>query len=243
MWQALVPLTHLVTMAERKSLAARLIGWTLIWQLILMVVVFVPAGTWKFWPGWAYLGVNLVGTIHFCVYFYRRDPQLLERRLLRKETVKAQKIIMRLLRLLNLIVLTLPGLDFRFGWSRQYLRPVPWWLMVPALGVVLACHCWFVAVMNANRFAASVIQVEAGQTVMDTGPYRMVRHPMYFGGVVLLLSAPLALGSFVAWPAFALLIPFLALRLLNEEKFLRRELPGYAEYCRRTRYRLVPFVW
>jgi protein-S-isoprenylcysteine O-methyltransferase Ste14 len=98
-------------------------------------------------------------------------------------------------------------------------------------------------VMKVNSFAARTIQVEEGQKVISTGPYSVVRHPMYTGSLVLWLFTPLALSSYVAWPAFALLIPFYFFRLLNEEKFLRRELPGYSEYCLRTRYRLIPFIW
>jgi protein-S-isoprenylcysteine O-methyltransferase Ste14 len=98
-------------------------------------------------------------------------------------------------------------------------------------------------VMKVNSFASRTIQVEAGQRVISTGPYRMVRHPLYSGSLVMWLATPLALGSYIAWPAFALLIPFYVFRLLNEEKVLRQELPGYPEYCLRTRFRLVPFVW
>jgi protein-S-isoprenylcysteine O-methyltransferase Ste14 len=97
--------------------------------------------------------------------------------------------------------------------------------------------------MDANRFAARIVQVEAGQIVADTGPYRFVRHPMYAASSVMSCCAPLALASWVALPAFILFIPLLIARLLNEEQILRRDLPGYTDYCRRTRYRLVPFVW
>ena len=97
--------------------------------------------------------------------------------------------------------------------------------------------------MKVNSFASRTIQVEPGQPVISSGPYRLVRHPLYSGSIVLWLSTPLMLGSFIALPAFALLVPFYVLRLLNEEKILRQELPGYPEYCVRTRFRLVPFVW
>ena len=100
-----------------------------------------------------------------------------------------------------------------------------------------------IPVCNANRFAATIIQTEAGQTVADQGPYRLVRHPMYSVSLVIWLWIPLALGSFVLLPAVALIAPVLVLRLLNEEKMLRHELPGYAEYCRRTPWRLIPSVW
>jgi protein-S-isoprenylcysteine O-methyltransferase Ste14 len=226
-----------------KSLLSRLVRLGIWGQLVLLLVVFIPAGTLKYWQGWSYLLLNLTSTFFFCRYFYKRDPQLLERRLLRKEKVRAQKFIMLLMKLSYAFVFMLPGLDHRLGWSLRLTGPVPIWLVVLSLGVIPGCYLWFVVVMNANRFAASIIQVEAGQTVMDTGPYRIIRHPMYLGGVILWLFTPLALGSFVTLPAFGLLIPIVVLRLLNEEKFLRRELPGYTEYCRRVRYRITPFVW
>ena len=97
--------------------------------------------------------------------------------------------------------------------------------------------------LKTNSFAASTIRVESGQRVISTGPYRMVRHPMYLGVDLMALFTPLALGSYFALPAFALLIPMIVLRLLNEEKLLRQDLPGYSEYCLRTPFRLVPFVW
>jgi protein-S-isoprenylcysteine O-methyltransferase Ste14 len=212
-------------------------------QLLLAALLLGSAGTLKFWQGWAFMVVNLAATLCFCIYFYKHDPQLLERRMLRKEKAQTQKFIVLLMKLLSVPAYMLPGLDFRFGWSRSYTGPVPWWLTLLALLLVPAGYLLFFWVLKANRFAASIIQVEPGQTVTDTGPYRLVRHPMYSGSVVLWLAAPLALGSFVALPVFALIIPVLVLRLLNEEKILRRDLPGYAEYCQRTRYRLVPFVW
>jgi len=230
-------------MPAGRSLLSRMVRRTFLGLLFLFAVLFLPAGTLKFWQGWAFMVVNLAATLCFCLYFYKDDPQLLERRMLRKEKVGAQKIIMLIVKLLSVPVYMLPGFDYRFGWSRSYTGPVPWWLTLLALLLVPACYLLFFWVLKANRFAAAIIQVESGQTVTDTGPYRLVRHPMYSGGVVLWLAAPLALGSFVALPAFALVIPFIVFRLLNEEKFLRRELSGYAEYCQHTRYRLIPFVW
>jgi protein-S-isoprenylcysteine O-methyltransferase Ste14 len=212
-------------------------------QLVLAVLLLGSAGTLKFWQAWAFMAVNLAATLCFCIYFYKNDPQLLERRMLRKEKTKAQKIIVLLMKLLSVPAYMLPGLDFRFGWSRSYIWPVPWWLTLLALLLIPASYLLFFWVLKTNRFAASIIQVEPGQTVTDTGPYRLVRHPMYSTSVVLWLAAPLALGSFVALPVFVLIIPVLVFRLLGEEKILRRDLPGYVEYCQRTRYRLIPFVW
>jgi len=230
-------------MPGRMSLKARLVRRTVFGLVLLPAVIFLSAGTVNYWQGWAFLVVSFVPPLALTVYFYRRDPQLLERRLLRKEKLKAQKIIMLLMKLIYLLALILPGLDYRFGWSHARCGPVPRWLVLLALFIMVAINALFFLVLQANRYAASIVQVEAGQIVTETGPYRFVRHPMYLGGLVLWLALPLALGSYLAWSAAALGIPVMILRLLNEERFLRRELAGYAEYCQRVRYRLIPLVW
>ncbi len=231
------------TMPAGKSLLSRLVRRGVFGQLVLVGVLFVPAGTLKFWPGWAFTLVNLISSFLFCIYFYKHDPQLLERRLLTREKVNTQKRVMGLVKILYVVVCTLPGFDFRFGWTSRLIGPMPLWLMLPALLLVPLCYYIFFMVMKTNPFAASIIQVEAGQTIADTGPYHLVRHPLYAASTILWFAMPLALGSLVALPAFILLVPLFILRLLNEEKILRRDLPGYAEYCQRTRHRLIPFVW
>lgn len=113
----------------------------------------------------------------------------------------------------------------------------------PGAGGLAATHAWFIAVLQANSFASSIIRVETGQTIAVTGPYRFVRHPMYLGMIVSWLVVPPALGSLVSLPVSCPIIPLFALRLLHEEKFLACELPGYSEYCRQTPWRLVPYLW
>ncbi len=215
---------------------------TVVGQLALAVMLFVP-GTLHFWQGWAFMAVTLVGSPAFSIYFYRRDRELLARRWIRKEIVGTQKIIMFLMRYYSFAFYVLCGLDHRWGWSQNRFGPVPVWLTVLALLVYAASFFLFASVFTANRFAASVIQTEAGQTVADSGPYRLVRHPMYAVSLGVWLWVPLALGSWAAVPASLPAVPLMVWRLLNEEKILRRDLPGYAEYCRRTRYRLIPMVW
>ena len=225
-----------------KNLLTQLIGRGLVGLIALAVLLFVP-GTRHYWQGWLFLGVNLIASIVFCTYFYKHDRELLVRRLLRKEKVIAQRFIMFLIKIVTVISYVLCGLDHRLGWSQTYLTPMPWWLTVLALLGYAGCYSLFIPVFNANRFAASVIQTETGQTVAAKGPYRFVRHPMYAGSLAVWFWLPMALGSFIALPVAALIAPIIALRLLNEEKFLCRELPGYVEYCRRIPYRLIPFVW
>jgi protein-S-isoprenylcysteine O-methyltransferase Ste14 len=211
--------------------------------LPLPVVLFIPAGTVKFWQAWAYITVSVVYALCVVLYFYNRDPQALARRMLRSEKILAQKFLIFMTKGLWIFSLVLTGLDFRFGWTRAHIGPIPWWLSVVALAIIMGADIWFIAVLKANSFAASIIQVEEGQIIVASGPYRMVRHPMYLGFIVRWLAAPLALGSLVTMPVFSLIVPFMTLRLLNEEKFLHRELPGYSDYCRQVTWRLIPFVW
>lgn len=230
-------------MPEGRRLLTRLVLRIVPAQLIMIAVLFLSAGTLEFWPGWAYIGLFLASTVFHVVYLQRLDPQLLERRLLNREKIGRQKTIMRLMKLVFGLILVLCGLDHRFGWSRSFWGPVPWWLMLVSLALIAGCQHVFLRVLVANRFAASIIQVEAGQTIADTGPYRWVRHPMYSAGIVQSLCTPAALGSLVVLPAGMLVIAILVCRLLNEENVLRRDLPGYAGYCQRTRYRLIPYIW
>ncbi len=230
-------------MPDETNLKARLVRRTLLGLLFLPAMLFLSAGTLKFWQGWAFLVSSLGFSIGSTIYFYQHDPQLLARRMLTREKRGAQKIIMLLLRVLYLYAFILAGWDYRSGWTRTTTGPVPWWLTFLALAIILGGNLLIISVLKANRFAASIIQIEAGQTIADVGPYRLVRHPMYLGVILIWLATPLALGSYVTVPAFALIIPIIIFRLLNEEKMLRPELPGYAEYCQRTPCRLIPFVW
>jgi protein-S-isoprenylcysteine O-methyltransferase Ste14 len=206
-------------------------------------IVLIPAGTWKFWQGWVFLAILYVPAFAIFLYFLKHDPQLIERRLRFKEKVREQQLLMRWVKPLFFGAFMLPGFDYRFGWSRDWLGEVPLWLTVISEAMVLAGYLSVAWVLNVNRFAGRTIEVEAGQTVISSGPYRFVRHPLYAGSAVLCLFTPLALGSCIALPAFVLLLPFYVFRLLNEEKVLCAQLPGYSEYCLRTRYRLIPFVW
>jgi protein-S-isoprenylcysteine O-methyltransferase Ste14 len=206
-------------------------------------VMFLPAGSLRFWQGWVFLGIFGVFNAVLLGYFYKRDPKLLARRLQNKEPRREQKAFKVLWVPLWICTLTLPGLDYRFGWSQRLLAPVPVWLSVAAQ-TALVCS-WFMLfeVFRFNTFASTVVQVEEGQRVISDGPYRLVRHPMYSGIALMALAAPLALGSFVALPIAALKIPILIYRLRDEERMLRKELPGYGEYCARTPWRLVPHLY
>ncbi len=205
--------------------------------VVMGLVFFLPAGTLAYWQAWAYIALICVPLLFVVHYLFEHDPGLLETRLSQKEPHKTQRLIVGVGNLYYLVFL-LPGLDHRFGWSR-----VPSWLAIAALAMVLVGYGMVMLVFRENSFASRVVTVVAGQRVVCTGPYAVVRHPMYVGTILMDLFTPLALGSYWALPAFALIVPLLMWRILDEERLLRKELPGYGEYAQRTRYRLVPGVW
>ena len=208
---------------------------------ILLACLFIPAGTLRYWQAWVFLAVFSVSSQALGIYFLAHDRKLVERRMKIgpvAEQRPVQKIISALFMLGFVGFLVLPAFDHRFGWS-----PVAPVLSIFANAIIVLSFVLFFSVMKSNSYAASTIQVEEGQPVVSTGPYAYVRHPMYSGALLLLTAMPLALGSW--WSDF-LLVPFfpvLVWRILDEEDFLRKNLPGYAEYMRRVQYRLVPQVW
>jgi len=213
----------------------------LVSALILIACLFPAAGGWNYWQGWAFLAVFELCAQAFGVYFLITDRTVIERRARIGPTAErepAQKIISALIVANFIAALIVPALDHRFGWS-----PVAPGVSILGDGLVALSFLIFFWVMKANAYAASTIQVEDGQPVISSGPYARVRHPMYAGALVLIFGMLLALGSL--W-GLLLLIPFLALlvwRLLDEERFLRKNLPGYAEYMQRVRSRLVPGIF
>ncbi len=209
--------------------------------LVIALVVFGSAGTVRFVEGWVFLAVFGGASLAITVYLAKKDPALLERRTQAgpiAEKERAQKVIQGLASLVFLTTLLVPALDHRFGWSHAPLLAVFVGDALVAVGFLLV----FV-VFRENTFTSSVIEVAAEQRVIETGPYAMVRHPMYVGGLVLVAGIPLALGSLVGlltFPPFAAVVVW---RLLDEERFLASHLPGYSAYCAKVRYRLAPFVW
>jgi protein-S-isoprenylcysteine O-methyltransferase Ste14 len=225
------------------SLKARAIRRLVITLAVIVALLFGSAGSLRFWQGWAFLFLMAAFWIFFLVDLLKHDPKLVERRLQRHEAEPAQKLFQKLFSLVFFSSFVVTGLDFRFGWSRAWLGPVPV-ALVAAGQAATAMGYWFVFwVMKTNSFAASTIQVEAEQRVINIGPYKFVRHPMYLGMILTALATPLALGSYAALPVYVLLAPVLVFRLIHEERLLRRDLPGYAVYCQQTRFRLVPWIW
>ncbi|GAA4540946.1 methyltransferase family protein [Mycobacterium paraffinicum] len=213
-----------------------------IWGILSFgLILFLPAGTFRYWQAWVFIGVFMAATIVPVVYLARNNPAALQRRMNagpRAEPRAAQKSIITGSFLVLFAAMVLSALDHRFGWSS-----VPAWLSVLGDALVLAGLGMAMLVIVQNGYAAATITVESGQTLVSKGLYRFVRHPMYVGNVVMMIGMPLALGSY--WALF-LVIPgciLLVLRILDEETMLTQELTGYREYRQRVRYRLVPYIW
>jgi protein-S-isoprenylcysteine O-methyltransferase Ste14 len=209
--------------------------------VVFMAMLFIPAGTLQFWPGWLYGFIFAASTTAISVYFLKHDPKLVERRMKvgpAAEQRPAQKIIMAITLAGFILLIVLPGLDYRWHWSSM-----PPWLVLAANVVLALSFAIFFIVLKQNSYAASTIRVEADQPVVSTGLYAIVRHPLYSGALLLMLVTPPALGSYWTLLVVFALIPVLMWRLLDEERFLKQNLPGYADYCRATRFRLIPLIW
>jgi protein-S-isoprenylcysteine O-methyltransferase Ste14 len=209
--------------------------------IVLVALLFLPAWTFNYWQAWVFLAVFFGSALAVTIYLVKNDPQLLARRVRggpSSEKRKSQRVIQALASAGFFVMIIFPALDHRFAWSTV---PAP---MVVAGDVLVACGFLVVFfVFKENTFAASTIVVDAGQRVISTGPYSVVRHPMYSGALVMLAGVPLALGS---WWGLLAIIPIglvLAWRLLDEEKFLAANLPGYSAYRVEVKYRLLPFLW
>lgn len=209
--------------------------------LAMLVLIFVPAGTFQYWQGWASLAVFIICSGAYTLYLAKHDPALLRRRTeagISYEKELAQKIVMALLYVACIVLVVLPPLDVRFGWSF-----VPWQISIIGDALVAFSFYVFFLVSKVNTYAAANIRVEDGQSVISSGVYALVRHPMYFGALFLFVGVPLGLGSWWALLLVPVLIPILIARILNEEKLLARDLPGYVDYTHEVRYRLIPGVW
>lgn len=207
----------------------------------LLALVFLPAWSLRYWQGWLFVVVFGGAAVAISLYLLKHDPQLLAKRLKAgpgAEKERSQKIIQALASAGFVALMVVPAVDHRLGWSR-----VPAWLVIAGDCLIAAGYAIVFFVFRENSFTSSTVEIQEGQRVVSSGPYTVVRHPMYSGGLVLLAGVPLALGS---WWAILLLIPFAALivwRLVEEEKFLVERLPGYLQYRKTVRWRLGPGVW
>jgi len=222
----------------RAQLAAKALSRCAAGFIILSAMLLLPAGTLAYWEVWAYVSVLVVPMMLALGYLLVNDPELLERRMRMKEKDAKQTLIVKLGSVCYVFTFVVSGLDRRFG-----LSYVPGAAVVAADAIVLLGYGIVILALRENHYASRIVEVEMGQRVVTTGPYAIVRHPMYLGVLLMFLLTPVALGSW--WAAIPALpfVPVLVARIRNEEQLLAKELKGYQEYTGITRYRLIPRVW
>ena len=205
---------------------------------LMLLAIFLPAGSLDYWQGWLFFTMILVCGALSSRYFSRKDPRLFAARMKLKEQRPAQKIIVPLLYGLNVATIVVAATDHRFGWSVD----LPLLAVAGDLMVVAGFYLYFL-VFRENSFAGSTIEISADQRVISTGPYAIVRHPLYVALTVTTLAMPLALGSYWAAPLVVPMVALLVWRLHDEEAYLASDLPGYSEYEKKVRWRLIPGVF
>ena len=209
--------------------------------VILVIAVFVPAGTLRYWQGWACLAAFFVPARLITVWVAKNDPVLLERRIKAGPAAEkefGQKVVQAVAAVVFFADCAVPALDHRFNWS-----PIPNYAAIAGDAMMIVGFAIVFAVFKENSYTSGIIEVAENQTVISTGPYAVVRHPMYSGALVMLYGIPLALGS---WAGELVNLPMtvaIIWRLLDEERFLVKNLYGYAEYREQVKYRLIPLMW
>lgn len=206
--------------------------------LLVGLLIFLPAGTLGYSCGWLLMGLLFGPMLIAGFVMLAKTPEFLKKRLDVKEKQGKQKGVVAVAGLMFVVGFVVAGLDFRFGWSS-----VPNWVVIAASVLFLVSYGLYAEVMRENAYLSRTIKVEDGQTVVDTGMYGIVRHPMYAVTILLFLMIPLVLGSWYALIAFAFYPAVIIVRLKDEEELLTRELAGYVEYKEKVKYKLIPFVW
>ena len=206
--------------------------------LLVGLLMFLPAGTLHYTYGWLFIGLLFVPMLIAGFVMLRKSPEFLAKRLDAKEKQATQKGVVALSGLMFIAGFVVAGLDYRFAWSKM---PLP--VTIAASVLFLTAYALYAEVMRENAYLSRTVKVEEGQKVVDTGLYGIVRHPMYMVTILLFLMIPIILGSWYALIVFAFYPAIIIVRLKDEENLLTRELPGYAEYKKKVKYRIIPFIW
>ena len=206
--------------------------------IVLGILIFVPAWSFRYWQGWLLMGILFVPMFVAGLVMLARNPELLRKRLNAKEQEKEQKTVVMMSGLLFIAAFVLAGLNWRFGWWI-----LPGWAVWVAAGLFLASYLLYAEVLRENTYLSRTIEVQENQKVIDTGLYGIVRHPMYMATTVLFLAMPLVLASPISFIIMLGYIPVIAKRIKNEEKVLEEGLDGYAGYKKKVKYRILPFIW
>lgn len=206
--------------------------------IILGILIFLPAWSLHYWQGWLLMGILFVPMFVAGLVMLAKNPELLRKRLNAKEQESEQKTVVRLSGLLFIAALMVAGLNWRLGWWL-----LPDWAVWVAAGLFLASYLLYAEVLRENTYLSRTIEVQENQKVIDTGLYGIVRHPMYMATTFLFLMMPLVLASPISFFIMLGYIPVIAKRIKNEEKVLEEGLEGYAEYKRKVKYRILPYIW
>lgn len=222
-----------------------IIGKTVSGFMMLLVtmgiLIFLPAWTANYLQAWLYLFTFAVSTILITIYLFKNDQKLLQKRLNAGSTAekeKSQKNIQTFASVFFCCIYIIAGFDYRFHWSN-----IPLYISILADVFVMIGFFIVFLVFKENSYTSAIIEVDKDQKVISTGMYAIVRHPMYFGAILMLVFSSVALGSYWALLSVVALTFTIILRLFHEEKFLSKNLPGYDEYCKKVRYHLIPFIW
>ena len=221
-----------------KGLFTQSFAKFLLGVVIVGLLLFLPAGSFRYWQGWLLMGILFVPMFCAGLIMMVRNPALLKKRLNARETEKEQRTVVKLSGLLFIAAFVVAGLNWRFNWC-----VLPDWAVWLAAALFLACYFLYAEVLRENTYLSRTIEVQENQKVIDTGLYGIVRHPMYMATTVLFLAMPLVLASPVSFLIMLLYIPLVAKRIKNEEIVLEEGLEGYTDYKRRVRYRLIPWIW
>jgi len=206
--------------------------------IMVCLLIFLPAGSINFLNGWIFIAMLFIPMLILGIVMFIKSPELLKSRLDAKEDENTQKGVVAFSAIIFIVGFVVAGLDFRFG-----LSDVPLIVVMISSVVLLVSYLFYAEVMRENEYLSRTIKVVDNQKVVDTGFYRIVRHPLYAVTLLLFLSIPLVLGSWWSFLCFLFYIPVIVVRIINEEKILEEQLEGYKEYKTRIKYRLIPFVW
>lgn len=223
---------------DKNRLFLQAVGKFLLGVLLVGLLLFLPAGSLRYWQGWLLMGILFVPMFCVGLVMLVKNPELLQKRLNAKEEEKDQKTVVKLSGLLFFVAFVVAGLNWRFGWC-----VLPDWCVWAAAGLFLVCYLLYAEVLRENTYLSRTIEVQENQKVIDTGLYGVVRHPMYMATTVLFLAMPLVLASPVSFLIMLLYIPLIAKRIKNEEMVLEEGLEGYKEYKQRVKYKVIPFIW
>lgn len=205
---------------------------------VLAGLFYITSGSLAYWQAWIYILIIFAWAFYISIYFLKRSPEFLERRMKYKEKELKQRTIIKIGSVIFMASFLIPGLDYRYGWSS-----VPVWLVLASDAMVVFGYYAVFLAFKENPFAARTVEVFENQKVVDTGLYAAVRHPMYSGIILIYSFTPTALGSFWSLVFVLPVIAIIIFRTLNEEEVLKRDLPGYSAYCEKVRWRILPYLW